>query len=336
MNNSKLVCKGYFVAVTKQNSEELMDKKAVLALGGNAIIKAGQKGTIAEQFKNTRESLPGIVQLIEQGYKLAITHGNGPQVGNLLIQQLAGIEKNIAPLPLGVLNSATEGTMGYMIEQSLQNILRKENINRRVVTIISQVKVDKNDPSIKNPSKPVGPFFTKEEAEQFSKEYGWTMIEDSGRGYRQVVASPKPLDVIQAPLIKKLVEEGTITIACGGGGIPFYEEDDSYEGLDAVIDKDFASALLAKEIEADLLVILTGVEKVAINFGKSNQKELDTLTVDEAKKYYEEGQFPKGSMGPKILAAMDFINSGGKEVLITSIDKVVEAFERKTGTRIVK
>jgi len=312
-------------------------KKAVLALGGNAIIKAGQKGTIAEQFKNTRESLPGIVQLIKQGYKLAITHGNGPQVGNLLIQQLAGIEKNIAPLPLGILNAATEGTMGYMIEQSLQNILTKEKISRRVTTIVSQVKVDKNDPSIKNPSKPVGPFFTKEEADKFSKEYGWTMIEDSGRGYRQVVASPKPLEVIQSKLIKNLVEEGTITIACGGGGIPFYEEDDgTYEGFDAVIDKDFASALLAKEIEADLLVILTGIEKVAINFGKPDQKELDTLTVAEAKGYYNKGQFPKGSMGPKILAAIGFIESGGNEVLITSIDKVVEAFDKKTGTRIVK
>lgn len=314
-----------------------MDKKAVLALGGNAIIKAGQKGTIAEQFKNTRDSLPGIVQLIKQGYKLAITHGNGPQVGNLLIQQLAGIEKSIAPLPLGILNAATEGTMGYMIEQSLQNILTKEKINRRVSTIISQVKVDKNDPSIKNPSKPVGPFFTKEEADKFSKEYGWTMIEDAGRGYRQVVASPKPLEVIQSDLIKKLVDEGTVTIACGGGGIPFYEDENGiYEGFDAVIDKDFASALLAKEIGADLLVILTGVEKVAINFGKPDQKELDTLTAREARKYYDEGQFPKGSMGPKILAAIDFIESGGKEVLITSIDKVVEAFEKKTGTRIVK
>ena len=314
-----------------------MKKVAVIALGGNAIIKAGQKGTITEQFKNTRESLPGIVQLIKQGYKIALTHGNGPQVGNLLIQQLAGIEKGIAPLPLGVLNAATEGTMGYMIEQSLQNILIKENIDRKVTTILSQVRVDKNDPSIKNPSKPVGPFFTREQADKYAKEYGWTMIEDAGRGYRQVVPSPKPLEVIQANLIKELVEEGVITIACGGGGIPFYiDETGNYEGIDAVIDKDFASALLAKEIEAELLVILTGVEKVAINFGKPDQKDLDTLTIEEAKKYYDEGQFPKGSMGPKILAAIDFIKSGGKEVLITSIEKVVDAFEGKTGTRIIK
>lgn len=314
-----------------------MKKTAVLALGGNAIIQAGQKGTIAEQFANTRNSLGGIVELIEQGYKLAITHGNGPQVGNMLIQQLAGIGKSISPLPLGVLNAATEGTMGYMIEQSLQNRLHQHKINRNVITIISQVQVDKNDPSIANPSKPVGPFFTKEQADTFAKEYGWTMVEDAGRGYRQVVASPKPIDIIQAETIKKLVEEGQIVIACGGGGIPFYAENDgTFEGFDAVIDKDYASALLAKKIDADLLVILTGVEKVAIHFGKENQQELDVLTVEEAKKYHAAGEFPKGSMGPKILAAIDFIEQGGNEVLITSIEKVVEAFAGKTGTRIRK
>jgi len=314
-----------------------MAKKAVLALGGNAIIAAGQKGTITEQFKNTRDSLGGVVELIERGYKLAITHGNGPQVGNLLIQQLAGIEKGISPLPLGVLNSATEGTMGYMIEQSLQNKLIDHNIEKNVITIVSQVQVDKNDPSISDPSKPVGPFFDKENADKFSKEYGWTMIEDSGRGYRQVVASPKPIDILQATTIKELVDEGKIVIACGGGGIPYYiDENGHYEGLDAVIDKDYASALLARKIDADLLVILTGVEKVAINFGKENQTDLDTLSVEEAKKHQADNQFPKGSMGPKIAAAIDFIEQGGNEVLITSIEKIVDAFEGKTGTRIVK
>jgi carbamate kinase len=197
--------------------------------------------------------------------------------------------------------------------------------------------VDKNDPSIANPSKPVGPFFTKEQADIFAKEYGWTMVEDAGRGYRQVVASPKPIDIIQAETIKKLVEEGQIVIACGGGGIPFYAENDgTFEGFDAVIDKDYASALLAKKIDADLLVILTGVEKVAIHFGKENQRELDELSVEEAKEYHAAGEFPKGSMGPKILAAIDFIEQGGNEVLITSIEKVVDAFAGKTGTRIRK
>jgi carbamate kinase len=314
-----------------------MEKKAVLALGGNAIIAAGQKGTIAEQFKNTRDSLGGVVELIERGYKLAITHGNGPQVGNLLIQQLAGIEKNISPLPLGVLNSATEGTMGYMIEQSLQNRLRDHQIDKDVITIVSQVQVDKDDPSIADPSKPVGPFFDKANADKYAQEYGWTMIEDAGRGYRQVVASPKPVDIVQAATIKELVDEGKIVIACGGGGIPYYiDSQGHFEGLDGVIDKDYASALLARKIEADLLVILTGVDRVAINFGKPNQADLDSMNLAEAKKHLADEQFPKGSMGPKIAAAIDFIERGGKEVLITSIEKIVDAFEGKTGTRIHK
>jgi carbamate kinase len=314
-----------------------MNKKAVLALGGNAIIQPGQKGTITEQFKNTRESLGGIVELISQGYQLAITHGNGPQVGNMLIQQMAGIDRGIAPLPLGVLNAATEGTMGYMIEQSLQNRLIKSNIKKEVITIATQVLVDKNDPSIQNPTKPVGPFYTKEQAEVLKAEYGWTIVEDAGRGYRQVVPSPIPKEIIPFHTIKSLVEQGQIVIACGGGGIPVYrEEDGTLEGVDAVIDKDFASGLLAKEIEADLLVILTGVDRVAINFGKENQQDLESMTVSEAKKHLEDGQFPKGSMGPKIAAAIRFIEEGGNKVLITSIERIVDAFEGKTGTIITK
>ena len=312
-----------------------MNKKAVLALGGNAIIQPGQKGTVAEQFRNTRESLGGIVELINQGYQLAITHGNGPQVGNMLIQQNAGIDKGIAPLPLGVLNAATEGTMGYMIEQSLQNCLIQNKMKRNVITILSQVVVDKNDPSVKNPTKPVGPFYTEEQAEMLKKEFGWNMVEDAGRGYRQVVPSPLPLDIVPFQTIKNLVESDQIVIACGGGGIPVYIEDNGYfEGVDAVIDKDFASALLANKIDADLLVILTGVDRVCINFGKTDQKELAKMTVEEAQKYFDEGQFPKGSMGPKIQAAIRFIKGGGRQVLITSIERIVEAIEGKTGTVI--
>ena len=314
-----------------------MNKKAVLALGGNAIIQPGQKGNVAEQFKNTRDSLGGIVELINQGYQLAITHGNGPQVGNMLIQQNAGIEKGIAPLPLGVLNAATEGTMGYMIEQSLQNCLQKNNMKREVVTLLSQVVVDKNDPSIQNPTKPVGPFYTKEQAEMLQKEFGWKIVEDAGRGYRQVVPSPLPLDIVPFKTIKNLVENDQIVIACGGGGIPVYiDENGGFEGVDAVIDKDFASALLAVRIDADLLVILTGVDRVCINFGKPEQKELSQMTIDEAQRYFDEGQFPKGSMGPKIQAAIMFIRNGGRKVLITSIEKIVEAIEGKTGTIICK
>ena len=314
-----------------------MNKKAVLALGGNAIIQPNQKGTIAEQFKNTRESLGGIVELINQGYQLAITHGNGPQVGNMLLQQNAGMDKGIAPLPLGVLNAATEGTMGYMIEQSLQNCLLQHNINSEVVTILSQVVVDKNDPSVQNPTKPVGPFYSEEQAVMLQKEFGWKMVEDAGRGYRQVVPSPLPLDIVPFKTIKKLVEDKKIVIACGGGGIPVYIDDKGcFEGVDAVIDKDFASALLANKIDADLLVILTGVDRVCINYGKPDQKEMAKLTIEEAQKLFDEGQFPKGSMGPKIQAAIRFINGGGHQVLITSIEKIVDAIEGKTGTLIFK
>jgi len=312
-----------------------MNKKVVMALGGNAILQAGQKGTVAEQIINTNESLKGITQLVKEGYQIAITHGNGPQVGNMLIQQQAGIAMNVAPLPLSYLNAATEGTMGYMIEQCLENRLRQLNLKKKVVTIITQVQVDKDDPNFKNPSKPVGPFYNKETAEQLQREYGWNIVEDAGRGYRQVVASPIPVSIPQADTVKELVEEGVIVIACGGGGIPFFINDDgSLEGIDAVIDKDFASALLAKEIGADSLVILTGVDKVAINFGKPNQQELDILHVEDAEKFLSEGQFPAGSMGPKIKAAIGFIKGGGKEVLITSVESIVDAFHGKTGTRI--
>lgn len=313
-----------------------MMKTAVLALGGNAIIKAGEKGTIAQQFANTRDSLGGVVELIKRGYHLSITHGNGPQVGNLLRQQEAGEKEGIAALPLGVLNAATEGTMGYMIEQSLQNKLLLSGINKQVITIVSQVVVDKNDPSMLNPTKFVGStYYSAEQADHLKNELGWTLKEDSGKGYRRVVPSPLPKQIIPAETIKELVDRGEVVIAVGGGGIPIYiEADGTYEGVDAVIDKDFASALLAHEIGADLFVILTGVDKVAINYGKENQQDLERMTIAAARQHYENRQFPAGSMGPKIKAAIDFLERGGNEVLITSIDRIVEAFEGKTGTRI--
>ena len=315
-----------------------MKKTAVLALGGNAIIKAGEKGTISQQFANTRDSLGGVVELISQGYALAITHGNGPQVGNLLRQQEAGEKEGLPPLPLGVLNAATEGIMGYMIEQSLQNRLLKSGIHKDVITIVSQVVVDKNDPSMLNPTKYVGStYYDKEQADELHRNLGWSLKEDSGKGYRRVVPSPMPIDIIPARIIKSIVDSGNIAIAVGGGGIPIYiKEDGSYEGVDAVIDKDFASALLALEIEADLFVILTGVDRVAINYGKPDQQDLDKMTLSEARKHYADKQFPAGSMGPKIMAAIDFLERGGKEILITSIDRIVDALAGKTGTRIVQ
>ncbi|NLH93495.1 MAG: carbamate kinase [Candidatus Cloacimonetes bacterium] len=315
-----------------------MTKTAVLALGGNAIIKAGEEGTIGQQFANTRDSLGGIVELIRQGYKLAITHGNGPQVGNLLRQQEAGEKEGIAPLPLGVLNAATEGSMGYMIEQSLQNKLHLSGIDKDVITIISQVVVDRDDPSMLNPTKYVGStYYTAQQAEELKNTLGWTLKEDAGKGYRRVVPSPLPQRIVPAHTVKELVHRGEIVIAVGGGGIPVYVQDDgTYEGVDAVIDKDFASALLAVNIDADLFVILTGVDKVSVDYGKPSQRDLDVMSMEEASRYYQEGQFPAGSMGPKIKAAIDFLERGGKEVLITSIDRIVDAFAGKTGTRIVR
>jgi carbamate kinase len=314
-----------------------MGKKAVVALGGNAIIQSGQAGTITEQFANTRESLGAIAELVNQGYQLAIAHGNGPQVGNLLLQQMAGLDRKIAPLPLGVLNAATEGTMGYMIEQSLQNRLRQLGFNRNVVTLVTQVLIDPDDPSIKNPSKPVGPFYSAEQAELLQREYGWTMIEDAGRGYRQVVPSPLPVDILNYNIIRDLIEQDNLVIACGGGGVPvFFLPDGRLEGSDSVIDKDYAAALLANKIGADRLVILTGVEKVCLYYGKPEQRELDELSVADAKRYLEENHFPKGSMGPKIRASIRFLENGGDEVIITSLEKVVDAFSGKNGTRIHK
>jgi len=305
-------------------------------LGGNAITKKGEEDTVAHQFANTRESLRGIVELIRDGYNLAITHGNGPQVGNAILR--VELARGKAPiLPLGICVADTEGGMGYMIEQSLQNRLKKEGIRRDVVTIVTQVIVDKDDPSIKEPSKFIGQFYKRQEAKRLAKERGWVTKEDRGKMWRRVVPSPIPLEIVEKKTIKSLVEKGIIVIAAGGGGIPAHvEKNETLEGVDAVIDKDRASAILARDIKAEMLLILTDVEKVALNFGTLLQIDLDKLTVKEAKKYLKEGHFPPGSMGPKIDAAIQFLESGGKEVIISSIPKAYDAVKKKTaGTRIV-
>ncbi len=311
-------------------------KTAVVALGGNAITKKGEEDTIARQFRNTRESLRGIVELIRDGYNLAITHGNGPQVGNAVLRVELARDKTPA-LPLGICVADTEGGMGYMIEQSLQNRLDKEGVKRDVVTIVTQVIVDKNDPSIKEPSKFIGQFYSRKDAKRLARERDWAVKEDRGKMWRRVVPSPIPLEIVEKKTIKSLVEKGIVVIAAGGGGIPVYKEKNgTLEGVDAVIDKDRASAVLARDIGAELLLILTEVEKVALHFGTLLQMNLDRLTVAEVKKHQKEGHFPAGSMGPKIEAAIRFLESGGKEVIITSIPKAYDAVKNKTaGTRIV-
>ena len=308
----------------------------VIALGGNALIMEGQRGTIAEQFENTRKSLDGIVYCLKQGYGVVITHGNGPQVGNLLLMVEAS-RNQVPELSLGVCVADTQGAIGYMIQQSLTNRLRKEGLDRCVVTVLTQVIVDKHDTAFSNPTKPIGPFFTREDAERFRKEKGWHIVEDSHRGYRRVVASPDPLKVVEDRAVRGLLEAGDIVIAAGGGGIPvIVKEDGDLEGVDVVVDKDLASGVLARDIKADCLMMITGVEQVFLNFKQPNERALKAITVKEAERYLKEGHFPPGSMGPKIQAAINFLNWGGEVAIIAAIDKVKEALEGTTGTKITK
>lgn len=312
------------------------DKIAVVALGGNAITREFEEGDIYQQFANTRRALMGVADLIERGYKLAITHGNGPQVGHALIR-VEETRKMVPPIPLGVIVADLEGGMGYMIEQSLQNKLLLRGVKREVITILCQVIVDKDDPSILNPTKFVGPFYQATEVAELEKTRGYIIKEDPGRGFRRVVPSPLPLKIIAAKTIKNLVHDGVVVITAGGGGIPVYaEQDGRLEGVDAVVDKDRTAAVLAHEIEAEELYILTGVDKVALYFGKPDQRFLDVVTLNEARYYLKEGHFPKGSMGPKIEAAIEFLEHGGKKVVISSVERMSDAILGKTGTEIVR
>lgn len=313
-----------------------MSKTAVIALGGNAITRKEVEDTIANQFANTRSSLYGLIELIRSGYNIAITHGNGPQVGNAILR--VELARGKAPiLPLGICVADTEGGMGYMIGQSLQNRLYRDKIQREVVTIITQVEVDKDDPELANPSKFIGQFYSEQEAVLFQTERCWVMKEDSNRGWRRVVPSPIPKKIVEGRIIAQLVDSGVIVIAAGGGGIPVYvEKDGTLEGVDAVIDKDRASALLANQIFAEMLIILTNVEKVAIDFGKPSQKPINEITASQAEEYLRQGQFPPGSMGPKIEAAIAFLRSGGSKVIISSIDKAADAVFGNAGTVITR
>lgn len=311
-------------------------KIAVVALGGNAITREFEEGNIYQQFANTRRSLLGVLQLIKKGYKIAITHGNGPQVGNYLIR-VEESRQIVLPIPLGVIVADLEGGMGYMIAQSLQNKLIRNKINRNVITIVTQVTVEKNDPSVLNPTKFVGPVYSEKQVDELVKNRGWIIKHDVGRGYRRVVPSPIPLQIVEKDTIKKLVNQNIIVIAAGGGGAPVYiQQDGTYEGFDAVIDKDRTAAILGKDIGAHELFILTAVDKVSLNYKKPNQLDLDEITIDQAHQYYAAGQFPAGNMGPKIEAAIQFLEEGGDLVVISSVEKMPDAIEGKAGTRIVR
>jgi carbamate kinase len=273
--------------------------------------------------------------LLKQDFNLIITHGNGPQVGNILLRNDAGYDKfKIPKMPLDICVADSQGGIGYMIERMMRNVLTEEKIKKNVVSLITQVLVDRDDPAFKEPTKPIGPFYIKEEADLLAKANDWTFKEDPRkRGWRRVVASPKPIDVLNKKIVKDLAKKGNIVIAAGGGGIPvFQHKNKQLEALEAVIDKDLASALLAQEIGADAFYIITDVPKVYINFNKPNQKQLDTITVDEIMKYYEQGEFAAGSMGPKVLAGVQFVKGGGKEAVITSVEEI---HLDNCGTRIV-
>lgn len=313
-----------------------MSKIALIAIGGNALLKEKQQGVQEEQLENARECAEMFANVIKAGYSLCVVHGNGPQVGNILIQQEAASNK-IPPYTLDIADAMTQGSMGYMIERMLINRLQYLGVKTPVTTILTEVVVDKNDKGFQDPTKPVGPFYAEHRALELMKQKGWHMKEDAGRGWRKVVPSPKPLEIIQLEGVKTLLEAGHCVIAGGGGGIPVIRDASGLlVGVEAVIDKDRLSSLLAEQLGADTYVILTGVDKVALDFGKPTQRWMDRMTVTEAKKHLAEGQFPAGSMGPKIESAIAFIEAGGHEVLITSPEALGREDYATVGTRIVR
>jgi len=312
-----------------------MNKKvAVVAIGGNSLIKDKEHQTVPDQFAATRETCVHIAGMIEHDWDVIITHGNGPQVGFILRRsELAS--HVLHTVPLDSCGADTQGAIGYMIQQSLYNEFKRRGIDKQAATVVTQVLVDKDDPAFQNPSKPIGPFLDQESALKRRDEEGWDVVEDAGRGWRRVVASPIPRRIIERDAIKDLIDAGFVVIAVGGGGIPVVEDNGELKGAAAVIDKDYASSLLALNIGVDLFLISTAVEKVALNFGQPNQKWLDRMTLAEARQYLEEGHFAPGSMGPKIKAIVDFLEGGGKEALITNPENIERALAGKTGTRLV-
>jgi carbamate kinase len=313
-------------------------KLAVIAIGGNSLIKDEKHKTVEDQYLAAKETTYHIADMIEAGWDVAIGHGNGPQVGFILRRsEIAAKTEGMHEVPLDVCGADSQGAIGYALQQTLQNELYHRGIKKSVATVVTQVLVDKNDPAFKSPSKPIGSFMDEAEAKHREKDMGWSVVEDAGRGWRRVVASPLPKEVVELEAVEALIKAGTVVITVGGGGIPVIDvSDHEYQGVAAVIDKDFASSLLARLIKADLFLISTAVEKIAINFGKPEQKWLDKLTLAEAKKYLAEGtHFAKGSMAPKIQAVIWYLENGGKQALITNPENIGRALKGETGTLIV-
>ncbi len=309
-------------------------KIALIAFGGNAILPDNQRGLQSEQMKNAQKAARLMIHVAKKGYDLIIVHGNGPQVGNLLIQMEEAITK-IPPFSIEVCDAMTEGSIGFMLEKAIFNELRKNSLDKEVATLITQVVVDRNDPAFENPTKPIGPFYSKYRAQMLARQKKWKMVEDAGRGFRKVVPSPKPIDIIPKRVIRDLVRSGIIVITAGGGGIPVIINGRGlFQGVEAVIDKDYAASLIAREAKVDLFIILTNVERVYLNYGTQEEKAIDVMSTDQAQTYLSQGQFPPGSMGPKIKAAIEYIQNGGKEVLITSSNYLKASLVNRSGTKI--
>lgn len=310
------------------------DRTIVVALGGNAILQPGQAGTAEEQLANVERTCRQIAKMIEAGYRVVVTHGNGPQVGNILIQN-AEAAKVVPALPMDMCGAESQGLIGYMIQNRLQGSLADLGLNVPVATIVTQTVVSPNDPSFKKPTKPVGPFYTEAKARRAIAEKGETWIEDAGRGWRRVVPSPDPVRIVEEPAIRAMIEAGAVVICVGGGGIPVVEEGNHYRGVEAVIDKDLGGARLALNVGADTFMILTDVRKVAINYRSPQQVDLDRMTLEELQRYQAEGHFKAGSMGPKVEACRRFVAGGGRRAVIASLEEAVEALNGEAGTQIV-
>ena len=311
-----------------------MPQKILIALGGNALLTSKEKGTAEQQLAHVHESCRHLVEIVKAGHSIAITHGNGPQVGDILLKNEMARDK-FPPMPLDICGAETQGMIGYMIQRSMDNRLKSCGMNIPVVTVFTQAMVDADDPAFKNPTKPIGPYYTAKQAQLLQKDEGWHMVEEPAKGYRRVVPSPEPQAIIEQNSIKKLFDEGAIVIACGGGGVPVIQrKDGTLQGVEAVIDKDHTAAVFAKTIGADVLLILTAVDHVAINYGRPDQKDLDKISIEQTKKYLAQGQFPKGNMGPKIESAARFVEGGGGKAIIASLAQAKDALDGRSGTTI--
>jgi carbamate kinase len=310
-------------------------KTALIAIGGNSLIRAGEKGTIAEQLANTRRTAEAIVQIIRAGFHVVVTHGNGPQVGAALLRSERAAE-HVYTHPLDVCDATTQGEIGYLLQQSLQAALAEAGLTTPVATVVTQVVVSSTDPAMEHPTKPIGPFYSEREAQVKRQQFGWAIIEDAARGYRRVVPSPEPLEIVEEGVIRRLIDTGVLVIAVGGGGIPVVRRGRVLHGVEAVIDKDRASALLASRLKSDYFIISTDADRVYVNYKKPDQQPLGRVTAAEVEGYYRDGHFPPGNMGPKVQSALRFLRDGGREVIITSCERLLDAVRGDAGTHIVR